>query len=92
MSNYYKLCWYCGAKDLKDMGEYVLCRACQATYNDIPQPGSSPVTVVDIETGRSPRGGRETSYRPSGHSVRRARKERELPRSKTRPKETARHT
>ena len=41
---YERQCWYCGSKDLEDLGEYVKCRKCSATWNDLPKGGASPVT------------------------------------------------
>ena len=68
------------------MGEYVKCRDCQATYNEVIQAGSVAVSVVDAKTGGAPRPGRETTSKVSGHVLRRAQKTREAAKAERSPK------
>jgi len=43
-SDYNKVCWNCGSKDLAPMGTYVKCRICGATYNAVPSLGADALT------------------------------------------------
>jgi 5-methylcytosine-specific restriction endonuclease McrA len=81
-----KQCWNCGSKDLEDMGDHVKCRDCGATYNDVPAPGSSPVTIVDMKTGGAPRDGHPTEYKVAGQVARKAQKAREAAQAIESPK------
>lgn len=61
---YERQCWNCNSRDMEDMGDHVKCRSCGATWNYIGELKDSPVTVVDAVTGRAPRSGRPTEYKP----------------------------
>ena len=67
-----KNCWSCGGDLLEDKGDYVQCRSCGATWNEVPQPGA--MCVVE-QTETVLKNGETITYtraRPSGVSVRRA--------------------
>lgn len=36
-------CWSCGSKDLDNMGDHIKCRACGATWNELPHSGSDAI-------------------------------------------------
>jgi len=74
---YERVCWYCGSRDLENKGEYLQCRSCGATWNQVPALGASPVTMVDAETDGPPGQHRPTRSRPSGHVQRKAARARE---------------
>ena len=74
--DYKKVCWSCGAEDMEPVESYYRCRSCGATYNVPVHLGADPMTVVDDETGGSPRERRPTHGRPSGRIVRSAEKAR----------------
>jgi len=63
---YERVCWSCGGRNIESMGDYVRCRDCGATWNEVPGPGVSAVTEVDAKTGKAPRVGRPTEYKPRG--------------------------
>ncbi len=63
---YERQCWGCQGKDLEDMGAYVKCRSCGATYNYVPKPGNYPITEVDLVTGGAPKPGSPTRSKPRG--------------------------
>lgn len=53
--NYQKVCWQCGHEGLNDMGEYVWCPECQATFNRVPKLGAYPIAMMpDAQLGESP--------------------------------------
>ena len=69
---YKRQCWNCGSQDLMPDTRGVRCRSCGATWNDLPEGGSLPITIVDSKTGKAPRSGKLTEARPSGTVQRRA--------------------
>lgn len=42
MADYKLRCWFCGAREMEDLGEYSQCRTCGATYTVMPPPGGDP--------------------------------------------------
>ena len=60
MKKYMKKCWSCGGEDMEDMGSFVKCRGCGATYNPVNKPASSLFTEDDGA------GDHATRFRPSG--------------------------
>jgi len=77
MHEYETKCWSCGSEDMKNYGEYVQCRRCGATWNQVPHGGPGLITVEDIETGGSPRPYRDTHSRPSKAVQRQAARDRD---------------
>lgn len=77
MTDYEKVCWYCGSKAVFPIKTWFECQDCGATH--VPQLtfSSSPVTEVDAWTGGAPRPGHSTKYRPSGQAQRVAKTARE---------------
>jgi len=63
---YERQCWSCQGKDLENMGRYVKCRSCGATWNYIPKSGALCITEVDAVTDGSPQGYESTRYKPRG--------------------------
>ena len=77
MKDYTKECWFCGQVTMVNKGNYYLCSSCGATWNPVPKPGASPVTLEDAVSSGSPRPRRDTHFRPSGVTTAKARKARE---------------
>lgn len=75
--NYDEQCWYCGSRSMESKGSYSLCTQCGATYNNLPTGGVLPVIIVGEKTGRHPRVGEATAYRPHGRVARQAKRARE---------------
>ncbi len=38
MVDFSTVCWYCHRSDLENIGSYVKCRQCGATWNEVPKP------------------------------------------------------
>ena len=74
--DYKKVCWSCGSKNMEPVDTYYRCRDCGATYNVPLDLTFSPVTKIDLETGKAPRPGHPTRSRPSGLVSRAAAKKR----------------
>lgn len=53
---------------MEDMGHYVCCRDCGATWNEAPRVGASLVREVDEDTGGPPRPGSRTIMQPSAYA------------------------
>lgn len=69
---YERKCWNCGSENMEPDDRGVHCNDCGATWNNVPNPGASPVTAIDAISGKSPRPGRPVDYRPSGYLTRSA--------------------
>lgn len=69
---YERQCWSCGSRDMENKGPFVQCRACGATWNEIPEGHDSGLTIENDP--KSPRysSSKETRARPSGITQRRA--------------------
>lgn len=72
MPDYKKVCWFCGSTNMKPVETWYQCQDCGATHTELRVGGFSPVTEGDSDTGGSPRAGRPTDFRPSGHATRAA--------------------
>ena len=68
-----KTCWYCGSKDMLDMGDYVKCSGCGATYNDLPRPGLPILEEESVELAAGPFKRTIKKYKPTKSLVRRQR-------------------
>lgn len=65
MTNYRTSCWYCHKSDMENMGGYVLCRQCGATWNEIPRPRPFNLVLAGFTTDEPPTKKYEsTRYRP----------------------------
>ena len=72
MTDYNKVCWYCGSKDLKDMGDYKKCPKCGASYNDVPCRGYPTTQEESLEPAPAPFMRTLKIRRPSRSAVRAA--------------------
>jgi len=86
MHKYERQCWSCGSRDMVDGGSFAQCGKCGATWNELPLGGSSPITIVDEETGGAPRSGKLTRARPSSTVQRRSARARGDPTASPAPK------
>lgn len=77
MTDYTKVCWYCGSTNMLHNETWYQCGDCGATHVPSTARTFSPVTEIDAETGGPPRPGRPTIFRPSGYAVRKATRARE---------------
>ena len=65
-------CWNCGSQDMTPVESWYKCDDCGATTDDVHQPSSSPVTVIDDKTGGAPRVKSYSRARPSSRLMSRA--------------------
>ncbi len=72
MKDHTKVCWHCGSNDMKPVETWYQCHDCGATTDNVHQPGSPAVTVVDDETGGAPKVKSYSRGRPSGRAMSRA--------------------
>lgn len=72
IQKYEERCWYCGSWDMEALGEYVRCRACGATWNEVPEAHSSPVTTEKDDPHHDNAGRTVTKGSPSAAVQRRA--------------------
>jgi len=44
MTNKYESqCWYCGSQDIERLQDYVSCRSCGGTWNEVPKSAFDPM-------------------------------------------------
>lgn len=82
---YERQCWSCGSRDMEKFPDHVRCRSCGATWNEIPDPVSLPMTVIANETRRAPGARRFSHARPSGTVQRQAARARDAKRQARTP-------
>ncbi len=47
--DYERQCWNCDSRDMEDKGAYIQCRACGATWNEVPKPGWQELEPGNVE-------------------------------------------
>jgi len=70
-------CWFCDSTDLKPDDRGINCRSCGATYNILPQPSASPITMREDIIASNYDESRGKSPSPSSILVRQTAKARE---------------
>ena len=48
IDKYERQCWSCGSRDMEDLGDYVKCRKCGATWNEVNQLGGPVVEPGNV--------------------------------------------
>lgn len=50
MTDYSKVCWYCGSGAIVKLGSYYVCEKCGATWNETPEPAPGTMLVVEVKS------------------------------------------
>ena len=65
-------CWNCGSQDMEALGEYVRCRACGATWNEVPELQATQVIGQTVTMVTRVGEVKVRGFRPSASVQRRA--------------------
>ena len=66
MKTYKRRCWFCGHLGMVKQDDFYACESCGATWNDVLEPGRSPVTEETEATYSKGSGAAERVRSPSG--------------------------